>query len=77
MINTSCEHVPDLHRWYARLPDGQPVVLQSNDYFACSEHVNCVSNLAEFARQVPLRDLRYEGERKMRRYTRFMRIGRT
>lgn len=76
VINTSCEHLTDLARWYARLPDGQLVVLQSNDYFACAEHVNCVPDLAAFARQTPLRELRYEGERRMRRYTRFMRIGR-
>jgi hypothetical protein len=35
-----------------------------------------VPDLAAFARQTPLRELRYEGERRMRRYTRFMRIGR-
>jgi hypothetical protein len=76
VINTSCEHVADLGRWHARLPQGQLVVLQSNDYFACAEHVNCARDLAAFARQTPLGGLLYEGERRMRRYTRFMRIGR-
>jgi hypothetical protein len=76
VINTSCEHVADLPHWYARLRDAQLVVLQSNDYFACAEHVNCVRDLAAFARQTPMREVRYEGERRMRRYTRFMRIGR-
>jgi hypothetical protein len=76
VVNTSCEHIADLAGWYARLPEGQFVVLQSNDYFACAEHVNCVPDLAAFGRQTPLRELRYEGERRMRRYTRFMRIGR-
>ena len=76
LVNTSCEHVADFGRWYARVPDGQLVVLQSNDYFACAEHVNCVADLDAFARQAPMRDTLYEGARRMRRYTRFMRIGR-
>jgi len=51
-------------------------VLQSNDYFACAEHVNCVSDLAEFRVRAPLSDVLFAGERRMRRYTRFMLIGR-
>jgi hypothetical protein len=76
VVNTSCEHLDDFGRWYDRVPSGQLVVLQSNDYFACAEHVNCVPNLAAFREQAPLREVLFEGERKLRRYTRFMRIGR-
>jgi hypothetical protein len=76
VVNTSCEHVADFDRWYARIPDGQLVVLQSNDYVACTEHVNCVRDLDAFGAQAPLRELLFEGARPMRRYTRFMRIGR-
>lgn len=77
VINTSCEHLPDFGRWYSRLPAGQCVVLQSNDYFACREHVNCVADLDAFRAQAPLTDVLFAGERRMRRYTRFMLIGRT
>ena len=39
VINTSCEHLPDFDRWWKRIPAGQQVVLQSNDYFAWSRLV--------------------------------------
>ncbi|HSD00315.1 MAG TPA: class I SAM-dependent methyltransferase, partial [Casimicrobiaceae bacterium] len=76
VINTSCEHLSEFDRWYARIPAGQLLVMQSNDYFACDEHVNCVPDLATFKAQAPLRELLFEGERSMRRYVRFMLIGR-
>lgn len=76
VINTSCEHLHEFDRWYARIPAGQLLVVQSNDYFACAEHVNCVPDLATFRAQVPMRELLFAGERKLRRYTRFMLIGR-
>ena len=50
--------------------------MQSNDYFACSEHVNCVRDLDAFEAQAPLRETLFAGERRMRRYTRFMLLGR-
>ena len=76
VINTSCEHLPDFERWYARVQAGQLVCLQSNDYFACKEHVNSVADLAAFKAQAPLSDVLFAGERRLRRYTRFMLIGR-
>jgi hypothetical protein len=76
VINTSCEHVAEFDRWYARVPDGQRLVLQSNDYVACREHVNCVTDLAAFRTQAPMRDVLFAGERRMKRYVRFMLIGR-
>jgi hypothetical protein len=75
VINTSCEHLGAFDRWYARIPDGQRLVMQSNDYFAVSEHVNCVPDLATFRAQAPLADVQFAGQRRMRRYTRFMLIG--
>jgi hypothetical protein len=76
VVNTSCEHVQRLDRWYQRIPAGQLLALQSNDYFACSEHVNCVGDLGSFRAQVPMREVLFAGERKFRRYVRFMLIGR-
>ena len=76
VVNTSCEHLSQFDRWYARIPPGQLLVLQSNDYFACGEHVNCVPDLATFRLRAPLSDVLFAGERRMRRYTRFMLIGR-
>jgi hypothetical protein len=76
LVNTSCEHVAGFDRWYARVPAGQRLVLQSNDYVACAEHVNCVPDLAAFEAQAPMRERLFSGERAMRRYVRFMLIGR-
>jgi hypothetical protein len=75
VINTSCEHLREFDRWYARVPDGQRLVMQSNDYLACAEHVNCVPDLAAFRAQAPLSDVQFAGQRRMRRYVRFMLIG--
>ena len=74
-INTSCEHLSNFGAWYARVPRGRLLLLQSNDYFACREHVNCVADLAAFRAQAPLAQTLFAGERRMRRYTRFMLIG--
>ena len=76
VINTSCEHLADFSRWWNKIPAGQQLVLQSNDYFACDQHVNCVRDLAAFRSQAPMRQLIFAGERRMKRYIRFMLIGR-
>ena len=76
VINTSCEHLDAFGQWYERIPAGQWLVLQSNDYYACREHVNCVPDLAAFRAQAPMRDVLFAGERQLRRYVRFMLIGR-
>jgi hypothetical protein len=76
IVNTSCEHLNEFDRWYDGIPAGQLLAIQSNDYFACGEHVNCVPDLAAFRSQAPMRELLFAGERKFRRYSRFMLIGR-
>ena len=76
VINTSCEHLEDFQRWYGAIPAGTLLVLQSNDYFACEEHVNCVADLAAFRQQAPMSELLYADRLPLKRYTRFMLIGR-
>ncbi len=76
LINTSCEHLDRFDNWYARLPEDILLVLQSNDYFAEPEHVNCVETLPDFQAQAPMSRLSYEGELPLDKYTRFMLIGR-
>lgn len=75
IINTSCEHIADFSSWYAALPQGVLLVLQSNDYFSVDEHVNCVADLSSFSAQTPMRSVHFEGSLKLKHYTRFMRIG--
>jgi hypothetical protein len=75
VINTSCEHIPDLQGWLALLPRGMPVLLQSNNYAGEPTHVNIVGSLRHFADTAALSRLLYSGELKLKNYTRFMLIG--
>ena len=76
IINTSCEHLVDFAAWYELVPAGQLLALQSNDYYAIPEHVNCSATLADFAAQAPMNERLYEGALALPKYTRFMLIGR-
>lgn len=75
IINTSCEHIPDVRRWLDLLPAGQQVVLQSNDFFAEPSHVSCMPSLEAFASAANLATLAFGGSFPSKRYTRFMLIG--
>jgi hypothetical protein len=76
IINTSCEHIPDLKRWLRQIPAGQLVLLQSNNYRAIPEHISCVDSAEELAQLAGLRELALADALPMKNYTRFMIIGR-
>lgn len=76
IINTSCEHVANLPDWFELIPAGTFLTLQSNNYFGIEGHINCVNDLAEFKAQVPIASIDYEGALELKKYTRFMVIGR-
>jgi hypothetical protein len=76
VINTSCEHLAPTSAWYDRVPPGTLQVHQSNDYFDCPEHVNCVADLEAFKADLPMDEVLYQGSMARKRYTRFMLIGR-
>lgn len=76
VINTSCEHIPNLRDWLALLPRGQQVVLQSNDYHAIPEHIACVSSADELATLAGLSTVSFSGALPSKNYTRFMVMGR-
>ena len=75
VINTSCEHIENFEEWYAKIPTGKLVVLQSNNYYEVQEHVNCVSSIEEFAVKAPMNNILYSGELELPKYKRFMLIG--
>lgn len=75
IINTSCEHIPNFAEWYAKIPSGKLVVLQSNDFYEVKEHVNCVGSIEEFAAKAPMQNILYSGELDLPKYKRFMLIG--
>lgn len=76
VINTSCEHVSDtaLIEWFSKIPKNTIVVLQSNNFFELTEHINCVNSVEELSRKFPLNNPRcYSFETA--KYTRYMVIG--
>ena len=75
IINTSCEHIPDIGAWLERIPHGTRMTVQSNNYFGEPDHLNCVASLDAFKLQAPLSQIGYEGELELPNYTRFMLIG--
>lgn len=76
VVNTSCEHLPDFDAWYGRVPNDTLLVLQSNDYYALEEHVNCVPDLDTFQQQARLGETLFAGEIELKKCMRFMLIGR-
>lgn len=75
IINTSCEHIKDFKEWYKKIPNGKLVILQGNNYFEITEHVNCSKDLNEFSIKAPMSKVLYEGSLELPKYTRFMKIG--
>lgn len=75
VINTSCEHIENFNEWYNKIPKGVLVILQSNNYFAIDDHINCVKGPMEFEEQSPMTKVLYQGALDLSKYTRFMRIG--
>jgi hypothetical protein len=73
VVNTSCEHMND--DWFTNLPDGQFVVLQTNDYFANEQHTNCVNSVNEALSKYKFNEVYFSGELDTQLYRRFMIIG--
>jgi hypothetical protein len=70
IINTSCEHMPDIPAEY-----GPTYALQSNNYTSIKEHINCVKSEKQLAKQNNLTHILFKGSKKMPNYDRFMAIG--
>lgn len=75
IINTSCEHLRGFKEWWGLIPKGKMVVLQSNDFRAPKEHVNCSASLEEFAASAPMSETLFRGELDLPDYKRFMLVG--
>lgn len=74
VINTSCEHVPNIQEWLNKIPDGKIAALQSNN-FRIPEHINCVDSLDEFKSKITLLEIYYSMQLKFDMYIRYMIIG--
>ena len=76
IINTSCEHITDFDQWYAKIPKGKLLILQTNNYFEIEDHINCSASLEEFRAQCPMQEVMFAGKLALDKYTRYMLIGR-
>ena len=76
VVNTSCEHITQeqYDRWLSNQPKNALIVLQSNDFFSCEEHIRCAKSLDDFEKTTNIKTI-YKGELKTHKYTRFMIIG--
>lgn len=70
VINTSCEHMPDIPAVYGPL-----YAIQSNNYNAVKDHINCCDNETHLAMRNGITRVMYKGSKKMPNYDRFMVIG--
>jgi len=75
IINTSCEHIENWDKWWASIPKGKLCILQSNDYKALPEHINCVDDVDHFKTIAPMTTYFYGGSLILGKYTRYMLIG--
>ncbi len=77
VVNTICEHLPDLAGWWERIPLGRLVAVQSNNYTGCPDHVSAVKSLDAFKAQLPMSEPLFEGVLPLPPYfDRYMLIGR-
>jgi len=75
IINTSCEHIDNWEKWWDSIPKGKLCILQSNNYYALKEHINCVKDVEHFKSIASMTTYLYTGEKLLGKYTRFMLIG--
>lgn len=70
IINTSCEHMPDIPAVY-----GPTYALQSNNYTSLPEHTNCCVSENDLAKKNNITNTVYKGKKKMPNYDRFTVLG--
>lgn len=75
IINTCCEHFADLKAWLERVPEGVPLILQSNNLRDDSQHVGCHFSLDEFKAACGLSTVLFAQELPLDRYSRYMIMG--
>lgn len=76
VINTSCEHITQeqYERWIDMQPNNALIILQSNDFFDCEEHIRCVLDLNDFINQSKIKVLEAD-ILNLPKYNRYMIIG--
>lgn len=76
VINTSCEHITQeqYDQWLSNQPTDALIILQSNNFFDCDEHIRCANDLEQFVEQSHLCVISSD-ILKLPKYDRYMIIG--
>jgi len=77
LINTSCEHLESIPKWFEKIPKGKLVVVQSNNYFSHIDHHSSSESLEAFEAQCTFSNILYKGTLPCELYDRYMIIGTT
>ena len=77
VINTSCEHITQeqYDQWLQQQPRNSLIILQSNNYFECKEHIRCSNNLDEFVSTCGIKKILASEVLSLPKYDRYMIIG--
>lgn len=76
VINTSFEHITQsqYEQWLKNVPSKSKIILQSNNYFDCDEHIRCSKNLDDFLLISKITPI-WKGVFETPKYDRYMIIG--
>lgn len=77
IVNTSSEHIKDIHRWTSSLPKGKLLVVQNCSNDTIPDHISCVKSSSQLRNELQLSEVLYEGTKKFPQYSRYMVIGKT
>jgi hypothetical protein len=72
VVNTACEHIPNVRKWLDKIPQNTYVLLQSNNFFESPGHINCVNHIDEFKEQTSLSKVLFADGFETPMYTRYM-----
>lgn len=77
VICTSCEHLKQnvINDMLEKIRKGALVILQSNNYFAIEDHINCYNSVEEFQQTLQLEKILYKGTLKLENCDRYMVVG--
>ena len=77
VICTSCEHLEQkvIDDMLEKVRKGALVILQSNNYFAIEDHINCHNSVKEFNQTLHLEKILYNGTLELENCDRYMVIG--
>jgi len=74
VICTSCEHIEQnvINNFLYNRKKESLVILQSNNYYEITEHINCKKTLKDFVKDYDKNTICYYNELKLEKYNRYM-----